>query len=393
MNWIKDFIKNILVLLIGIILSFVILEGILRIYNPFDSRIKGDKIVLPINKEYVIENAKLRRKFKKSLKKFDETIIHRKNSLGFRGEEPPKDFANYLTIVTVGGSTTECTFLSEGKTWTDVLGKKLNEKFNRLWINNAGFDGHSTFGHIILMEDYIVKLKPDIVLFLIGANDLSRQNIAEEDVGIMRNQYMFYSITIKSFLKSMANHSEVFSLGLNMYRYYKAKEIGIEHAEIPFESFRNEDINKYLTEEVKKIQQEAIKDYKSNYLGGFEKRLKRLVQISRKNNINPVFITQPTLYGDFVDDVTNIDFKFTKFNWELLELYNDIVRKVGNEENIMVVDLAKDMPKSTKYYYDWFHFTNEGAEKVAGNIYNNLYPYLEVKYNQYLSQQRMSISN
>lgn len=384
MNLMKNFIKNIAALLMGIVLSFVILEGVLRIYNPFESRIKGDKIVLPVDKEYVIENAKLRKRFKKSLTKFDETIIHRKNSLGFRGEGPPKDFADYLTIVTVGGSTTESTFLSEGKTWTDIIGKRLRKKFNRLWINNAGFDGHSTFGHIILMENYIIKLKPNMVLFLVGANDQDRQDIGEQDMEMMRDKYVFYSA--KSFLKSMANHSEVFSFGLNMYRYYKAKEIGVEHAEIDFERFRNMDVNRHFIDGGEMFEMQALHFPESELSKAYKKRLKMLISISKNNNIEPVFITQPALYGNFIDDVTNIDFKFTNHAWNSLELYNEITRKVGIEENVLVVDLAREMPKSTKFYYDWFHFTNEGAEKVAEIIYNSLNPYLELKYNKYSSQ-------
>ena len=378
MTWIKKVIKNIAALLIGIILSFFILEGILRIYNPFEYRVKGDNIVLPANKKYVIK----RENDRKLISKFDDTIIHTKNSLGFRGEEPPVDFKNNLTIITVGGSTTECTFLSDGKTWTDLLGIKIKKDIKNVWINNAGFDGHSTFGHRILMEDYIIKLKPDIVLFLVGANDLG-YNISEKDQEFMRNRFIFSSL--KSFLKSMANHSEVFSLGLNMYRYYKAKKIGVEHQELDFETFRNGDINSYLTEDVKKIQKETINDYKNKNLKGFEKRLKGIVEISKNNNIIPVLITQPALYGDFVDDVTNIDFKFTRFIWELLELYNDTTRKVGIEENILVIDLAREMPKSTRYYYDWLHFSNEGAEKVAEIIYNNVYPYLTGEYSKQLT--------
>lgn len=384
MNWAKNFIKNITLLLIGIILSFIILEGILRIYNPFESRIKGDKIILPANKEYVIENTKLKKRFKKSLNKFDETIIHKKNHLGFRGEKPPKDFDDYLTIITVGGSTTECTFLSEGKTWTDVLGKKLGRKFDSLWINNAGFDGHSTFGHIVLMEDYIAKLKPDVVLFLVGANEQERQEIGDQDMEMMRGKYLFHSM--KSFLKSMANNSEVFSLGLNIYRNYKAKTLGVEHGEVVFESFRNVDINKHFIEGKKLFEKEAVRFREGKLSKAYERRLKTLINISKNNNIEPVLVTQPALYGDFVDDVTNINFKFTSHAWDSLELFNEITRKVGFEEDVLVVDLARDMPKSTKYYYDWFHFTNEGAEKVAEVIYNRLYPSLEVKYNKYSYQ-------
>jgi hypothetical protein len=48
----KNTITNTLLLLTGCLISLIILEGFLRIYNPFDVRIKGDKIVLPVNRNY-----------------------------------------------------------------------------------------------------------------------------------------------------------------------------------------------------------------------------------------------------------------------------------------------------------------------------------------------------
>jgi len=379
-KFMKKTLKNILALLLGCILAFFIMEGVLRVYNPLDFRVKGDKIVLPANKKYVIRKYQGKSNLHEKYIKFDETIIHTKNSLGFRGEEPLDDFSGYLTIIAVGGSTTECTFLSDPKTWTEVLKNKLDRDFENIWINNAGFDGHSTFGHIVLMEDYIVKLKPDIVLFLIGANDQGRDDLGEYDSAMMKDKISLQ--TLKQFLKSMANHSEVFSLGLNMYRYYKSKVIGVEHAAIDFERFRNVDIDMHYASGKKIFETQTIPSYKTKLSKPFEDRLKNLINISKNNNIEPVLVTQPTLYGDFIDDVTGINFKFTNHSWDYLELYNDTTRQVGIKENILVIDLAREMPKSSKYYYDWFHFTNEGAEKAAEIIYNKLSPYIASKYSE-----------
>lgn len=379
MNWIAKLLNNFLAVFVGIIIAFILSEGILKVYNPFEFRVKGDKIILPVNKKYVIKKDRPQNK----LSKFDDTIIHTKNSLGFRGEEPPADFLDYLTIITVGGSTTECTFLSDGKTWTDVLGVKLKNDFNKLWINNAGFDGQSTFGHKVLMEDYIVKLKPEVVLFLVGANDEGKEDFGEYDNEIMKNKFMFHSV--KWFVKSMANHSEVFSLGVNLYRHLQARLIGVAHREYDF-SFLNKTGHNKSSKEEEERQKEVMQIDNSNFLKGYKKRLEALVYISKKSNIDPVFITQPTLYGDLIYDVSGTEVSYGKERWQTLELYNNITRQVGIENGILVIDLAKEMPKNTKYYYDYYHFANEGSEKVAEIIYNSLYPYLEVKYNKYLSQ-------
>ena len=147
--------KNLLVLLISLVVVLGICELILRVYNPLGFRIKGDKIILPINKKEIIHH-------EHGLGKLDKVVVHQRNSLGFRGPEPPADFARDLTIVTVGGSTTECFDLAEDKTWPHDLGVNLQRRFKDLWLNNAGLSGNSTFGHYILMKDYLVKLKPKV---------------------------------------------------------------------------------------------------------------------------------------------------------------------------------------------------------------------------------------
>jgi hypothetical protein len=88
----------------------------------------------------------------------DKEIVVIKNSLGFRGPEMPADFRDRLSVFTVGGSTTECSFLAEDKTWPRRLADRLGTRIPSLWLNNAGLDGHSTFGHIHLLRQILVPL-------------------------------------------------------------------------------------------------------------------------------------------------------------------------------------------------------------------------------------------
>ena len=46
-----------------------------------------------------------------------------------------------------------------------------------MWVNNAGLDGATTYRHLILMEDYVAQLRPKVVLFLIGINDVGAGNL------------------------------------------------------------------------------------------------------------------------------------------------------------------------------------------------------------------------
>src|SRR5579863_3769971 len=119
------------------VVVFVLLEVALRIYNPFHFRLKGDRILLPINEREIIVN--------RINPKLDPVIINTRNSLGFRGPEAPKDWTRggkegggparvgqegegptrELTVITIGGSTTECHFLSDSLTWPYLLGMRL----------------------------------------------------------------------------------------------------------------------------------------------------------------------------------------------------------------------------------------------------------------------------
>lgn len=100
--------KNIVAVVLGFITGIIIIELLLRIYNPFPSIIKGDKIILAANQKYIFIN--------NNIKKLDKEIIHTKNSLGFRGEDQPGDYKNYFLIITTGGSTTESSLQSDSKT-------------------------------------------------------------------------------------------------------------------------------------------------------------------------------------------------------------------------------------------------------------------------------------
>jgi lysophospholipase L1-like esterase len=369
--------KNLLVLFISIILVLGFCELILRVYNPLGFRLKGNKIILPINKKEIIHHAG-------GLGKLDKVVVHQSNSLGFRGPEPPADFARELTIVTVGGSTTECFDLAEDKTWPHVLGMDMQRHFHHLWLNNAGLSGNSTFGHRILMQDYLVKLKPKVVIFLVGINDLGIHGERDFDQRI----HGFNARSLERFLASAAVHSELAAAALNLYRFYFPKSVMINNQRDPQEI----DLKKLPDFKVTPENLVAIiKDHRDHYLGPYKKRLEKVITICRDHHIVPVLVTQPVLYGEVVDPATgvNLGHKFVAKDldgataWDILELYNEVTRQVGRESGILVIDLAREMPKDSHYYYDLMHFTNAGAAKVADILDAHLAPFLAEKFPAY----------
>lgn len=373
----KNFLKNFSLILLSLIFALSICEITLRFYNPFGFRIKGDNIILPVNKTEILHHYKCT--------KIDALVVHHNNSLGFKGPEPPKDFADWLTVVAIGGSTTECLEIAADKTWPHQLGVKLEHDFNKLWLNNAGFCGHSTYGHYVLVHNFISKLKPKVAVFLIGINEVGVSNPREFDTRLS-TKISFRSLD--RLLASLACRSEVASAALNLYRYAFPKSVQA----IGQRDMGELDLTSLPTMELTAPEKtELLKTHADKYVPAFEARLRRLLKVTRDNGIISVLLTQPVVYGPVVDKSTGVDLgKIVVANgmngevgWQVLELYNGVTRRVGAEEGVLVIDAARQMPKDSKYYYDLMHFSNAGAEKIAEITARGLSPYLAAKFTRF----------
>jgi hypothetical protein len=118
-----------------------------------------------------------------------------------------------------------------------------------------------------------------------------------------------------------------------------------------------------------------------------------LMAVTRASGITPVLITQPALFGDATDDVTQADLGrvsieiYRQMNghiaWRMLESYNDVTRKLGQSQNIAVIDLARQLPKSSRYFYDYIHYGKEGAQAVGRIVEQSLCPTLKAGWPQF----------
>ena len=134
--------------------------------------------------------------------------------------------------------------------------------------------------------------------------------------------------------------------------------------------------------DTKEISNEIFRKYKS--------QLKTFVAISKAHNVEPILMTQanrlvlnpdPLIIGpEFDKGLTRYGISFKTFIDTYSKL-NNIIREVGKEESILVIDLDKKIPKTRNYIYDLFHYNNLGSEKAAGIISNELKRIIEIKIN------------
>lgn len=345
----KKIIKNSIALGFGLLIAVFILEVFLRLFNPFGFRIKGNSIVLPANQKYTFHN--------NDIPGLDSNIIHTKNSLGFRGPEKPKIFDSSLSIITIGGSTTECFYINDGKTWPELLANKLNTKFKNIWVNNAGLDGHSSFGHQLLLTDYIVKIKPKVALFLVGCNDVALDNLTRDDKwSLTKNQ-------------GFLTHFEIYNTWMGFKRAKIASKKGIGHHALKIELLK-----KILFDSLaeKKLFDSITKFYLPNY----SNRINKLISVCKNAGIYPVFISQPTLAGsEKINGINALDAECggwrAQFYARILDVYNQCVKEVCMSNNVGFVN-SSDLNKKEDCFYDFFHFNNEGCKVLSNAIFPQL---------------------
>lgn len=361
--------------------AFLLLEIALRIYNPFPFRMRGTHLVLPVHRRYEFTH--------EHSTKLDPVTHHSKNSLGFRGPDPPRDLDRRPSIVTIGGSTTECLFLSDGRTWTDVLARRVAAVHPDAWVNNAGLDGQSTFGHLVLLRDVIVPLKPKIAIFLVGINDVGVDTQNQYDTSMRsswipwRQQWNVYDDRLVGSRTPwhdewafLTDHSEIFGLIENFRRMRQARSLAFSGGEWDLPARPRLDLPP--------AQLDALLARVRPALDGYAGRLREIVQVTRSNGIEPVFVTQPLLAGDLtdVDPVTGVNLgtllmrsgENGVFEWRRVELYNDVTTHVAADAHVTLVDLAHALPKDSRYFYDFMHYTNDGAARVGDIVADGVLP-------------------
>ncbi|MFT3846600.1 MAG: SGNH/GDSL hydrolase family protein [Lacibacter sp.] len=350
--------KNFKALMFGLFVALLLCEIILRIYNPFSNFSKHGKLILPANQKTVFEN--------KWIKQLDPQIHYSRNSLGFRGPEPADSISKLNSIICIGGSTTECRFLSDSTTWPFLLGEKLKDSVPNVWVNNAGIDGHSTFGHLLLLKEYIIKLRPKYILLLTGVNDVETNKPESFD---LMNENKIHFTSAKQFFKSALNKTETGSTIFQLYAIKAAYKKGLIHKDVDFKHLPDTTLPYTYIQNQLAIQKAFVESYGN--------RLQEIITLCKTNSITPVLLTQPSLYGSFTDPATGINMgtryiatgghvRNNILQQNILEEYNNKVRSFSDQAT--VIDLAALMPKNSAYFYDFIHYNKAGAVIVANIV-------------------------
>ncbi len=258
-------------------------------------------------------------------------------------------------IVFLGGSTTECMFVDEDHRMPYVAGQIL-EKETGAKINsyNGGMSGNNSLNAIDILINKVIPLKPDVVVFMENINDLS--TLLYEGTYWNKNKARSPIETLKKRPLVGKLLKEIFIPNLN-YAYKTMKKTLFKPKEDEFSSSRGK---KLVVDQAKMVHD-------------FAADLQTIVCTCKAWGIVPVLMTQANRITAHPDPVVatyigrygqETGISYQKFK-EVYDAFNDTIREVGRKNQVMVIDLAREVPQNKKYLYDLVHFNDAGSQLAA----------------------------
>ena len=267
-----------------------------------------------------------------------------------------------IKILFLGGSTTETLYVPEMNRFPSVVERSLRSKLTQtINVFNGGVSGNNSMHSIFALLAKGIALEPNYVVLMHNINDFALLSKTESywiaprsrAVLVKNNDGKFSTIEDSSrniFFNLIKTAKNV--LAPNLYTYLRPRlfaDITLHRDE--FEGFSK----KYIDLDLDLMESR------------FRSSITSFVKISRAWNIKPILMTQ----GNRIDH--NLEY-FQK--WvvryqrgemtarEFSDLYarmNQITREVAIQENVTLIDLDSQIPKTNEFLYDTIHLNQAGS--------------------------------
>lgn len=240
------------------------------------------------------------------------------------------------SIFFIGGSTTECSYVTEDLRYPYLVGKILNDSINeKINVFNSGVSGNHTYHAVDLLINKIIPLEPKYVVLMECINDWTTLLFE----GTYWNQNPSRSLIV--------NPNSTLQINSDEWAHLRGKKLSW-----------NED--------------KIVKEFKKAQL--------TFINICKANNIEPILMTQANRYNQFPDTKISNELKNKLEPFGLRyddvkrinELINNQIRKNAIACNLLLIDLENMIPKSNLYMYDIVHYNDKGSILAAEIISKEL---------------------
>ena len=275
-------------------------------------------------------------------------FVYRRDAVGFRGSgvDPAR-----VSIVTLGGSTTNQLYLPDEATWQAVLERSLRQTGHDAVVANAGLDGQSTIGMIADLDLWISNipgLKPRLVIAYVGINDAYVRDTWRD------------SLHFAQLRKELEQRSALVRLWTTVDGSIRAHRAELHHHAVDFGQARWTD---------RSAERGGRADQVETDLAAYKARLVRIAELIERLGALPVFVTQ-----------TRSDFKLENGRLfgiakregpngvdqgRALVRLNAATLETCRGRRVICLDLATELHFADGDFYDYEHNTPQGAEKIG----------------------------
>ncbi len=286
--------------------------------------------------------------------------------------EPSKLYDNAdKNLVFLGGSTTECYRVDENKRFPYLVGRLLENKTNyKINSYNSGVMGNNIMHSIDILINKIIPIKPDMVVLMHNINDLS----------VLIHEQTYWNTNPYRSLIMKKDNMSIFYILRNLKNMLFPNTFELIKEKVNIGLLIGKVVNN--VDEFEKSRKQQIKLNNEKIISDFRQALNLFINVCKTYGIKPVLMTQANRVTPkaqvikFREDLENQGLDYKEY-YEIYSQMNDEIRKVAINNNVILIDLDKNIPKSEEYIYDLVHYNTNGSTYVANVIAENLEKFIK----------------
>jgi lysophospholipase L1-like esterase len=313
------------------------------------------------------------------------------SSQGLRGDEIP---GTAYRALAVGGSTTQCLYLDQSEAWPHRVQQLLEESWQApVWVGNAGKAGRRLPEYLVQLEHLLPALPGlDLVVMLVGANDVNhrlgagdpyepldtsrpevREGLLERAFDVYPRTPGFNPLRNSAIVNLLRRAASAIRVRRNWQMVQDARGRNYQH----WRDLRS--------------QASSLRDQLPDLgpaLAAYRSDLERVLELARGHGVRVLFLSQPSIYRE---DLGEDEERFLWMGWigdrqtragqeyysagamaRAYAAFNRVLLDFCREEGAECIDLAAQVPRDTRSFYDDIHFNEGGSERVAGIVADHL---------------------
>jgi lysophospholipase L1-like esterase len=279
-----------------------------------------------------------------------------------------------VTIVFLGGSTTECMYVDAENRFPFLAGRLLEQKTG-LRVNslNGGKAGNNITHINYALNAKVVPLRPDYVVLMEGVNDMA----------LLQREGTYWVEWDTTFRHVTPHKLSLEGIGTDLRnllipRTYEAFRVAQQNVGFSLHGIKLAGDAHAAAPARPHVQPDAAQN-----LAAYRAAVTQFVATAKAWGIKPILMTQllqgePTAAGSlqdgrYLDPAALLAKGLTVQSAKLQHAaYNAVVREVARVEGVPLIDLDALVPADATMLYDGMHYHDTGSRRVAAVIADRL---------------------